>query len=104
MDLEYFKEKIPEELAGALDYAKKSLEIRPMSPQWSKTLMDMSKMEVGHATNLYKMFEEYYRIIQSNYGADKVPKMFKEIYSEVTDKYLDCSAKVSYVQNMAVSS
>ena len=52
MDSEYFKEQILDELEGAKDYIKKSIEIKAMNEQWSEKYAEMSVQETGHAKNL----------------------------------------------------
>ena len=55
-----FKEQICEELDGACNYLKKSIDYYATRPVWAHCFMRMADMEQGHATTLYKMFMELY--------------------------------------------
>ena len=57
VDMTYFKEHIHEELGDAVHYAEKALSLRSEKPKWAKNFMEMSDMEVKHATLLFSMFE-----------------------------------------------
>ena len=98
MDVQYLKEHICEEIDGAKDYIKRAIEIKPMNPVWSKTLVNMSSMELDHATNLRKMFDEYYNKLSSSY--ETMPDYMieaKECVDEVcTEEY----AKVRYLHEL----
>lgn len=98
MDAEYFKNQINEELCGAKDYIKKAIELKPMNITWSKMLVDMSAAELNHATNLYKMFNEYYDIMAKKYS--EVPEYIEEIRDEVIDCYAEKSAIVKAMHEM----
>ena len=60
MNIKYFKDQICDELDGACDYLKKSIDCSKLHPDWSKSFHSMAEMEEGHATTLYKMFMEMY--------------------------------------------
>lgn len=60
MDPRYFKDQICDELHGATDYMQKSIDCMKAHPEWSKTFKEMSEMEQEHATDLYKMFMDWY--------------------------------------------
>lgn len=55
-----FKEQICEELDGACNYLKKSIDYIVKRPKWSDCFYHMADMEQDHATSLYKMFMELY--------------------------------------------
>ncbi len=92
MDLEYLRDKIFEELEDAKRYIIDALEIKPMTMAWAKTLVAMSAEELGHATNLFKMAQDYYKKIQENYKV--VPEYLSDIYKELNDKYASCYPNV----------
>ena len=98
MDAEYFKNQICDELCGAKDYIKKAIELKPMNATWSKTLMEMSAAELSHATNLYKMFIEYYDIMAKKY--EEVPDYLQDIRSDIIDCYAEKSALVKTLHEM----
>ena len=60
MNAKYFKEQICEELEGACDYLKKAIDCMKHYPEWSKKFKSMSDAEEHHATELYKMFMDWY--------------------------------------------
>lgn len=98
MDLKYFQCHITDELKGSRNYAKRAIEIKPMSPSWGKLFLEMSANELEHAKNLYTMFEEYYKKISDTY--DKVPDYLKAGREEIVDMYTECSAKIKYMHSM----
>ena len=98
MNAEYFKDQITDELNGAACYIKRAIEIRPMSPTWAKLFVDMSSAELAHASNLYKMFSEYYQKITETYK--EVPAYIEDIKSHVDEIYPEMYAKVRYMHEM----
>lgn len=98
MDLEYFKEHIKEELEGAKDYIKRAIEIRAMDSTWAKILVEMSSNELQHASNLYKMFEEYYAIMQKEYR--EIPSYVQEMRSCLADMFAEKTAEVKIMHEM----
>ena len=98
MDLEYFRDKICDELCGAKDYAKRAIEIKAMNSSWGKMLLEMSAAELSHATNLYRMFEEYYQIIQKHYTV--VPEYVDDIRDEIVETYTEEYTKVKTIHDM----
>lgn len=97
MDVEYFKRQICDELCGAEDYAKRAIEIKPMSATWSAKLLEMSTQELDHAKKLFAMWQEYYGIQIKNREQD-IPKYLEDANSEITDMYLEGSAKAQMMQ------
>lgn len=98
MDLNYFKEHIEEELCGAKEYIKNAVEVKPMNQSWSKMLVEMSAAELSHANNLYKMFQEYYKVLTDSYK--ETPKYIKEINSCVQDLYTEMYSSVKYMHDL----
>lgn len=98
MDAQYFKNNISDELDGATCYVKRAIEIKGMSPDWAKMFLDMSATELDHATKLWKMFEQYYKIIVDNYKT--VPDYIEELHEEAAKEYAERSAKVKYMHEM----
>ena len=101
MDAKYFKDQIEDELHGAKCYIKKAIEIKPMSPSWSKMFVEMSTAELKHADYLYKMFGEYYQQMENNYRT--VPPYIQDIRTEITEMYTECTAKVKLMHEMVNS-
>lgn len=98
MDAQYFKNNISDELDGATCYVKRAIEIKAMSPDWAKMFLDMSAAELDHATKLWKMFEQYYKIVADKYKT--VPEYIEELYREASEEYAERSAKVKYMHEM----
>ena len=96
--LEYFRDKLKDELCGAKDYVKMALESKTTHPAWAKMYLDMSAAELNHATNLYKMSDEYYREVISSYK--EVPEYIKNVWDEIVSMYAEKSAKVKYMHEM----
>lgn len=95
MNLQYFYDQICEELHGAKDYVINAMEIRAMDTNWAGTLVSMSAVELTHADNLYKMFEQYYAIIAKSYGTpDKVPEYISDMRENITKMYLEETAAI----------
>ena len=99
MNAWYFDKQIPDELHGAKDYIKRAIEIRPMSAAWAKTLAEMSSNELEHATNLYKMYQEYYSKMAEAYTTE-MPDYIESSYQNVTEEYTKCSAEIKYLHEM----
>lgn len=98
MDAHYFKERICEELEGAKCYAKDAIEIKAMNSDWGKMLLEMSAGELDHATKLWKMFDQYYKIISDAYKT--VPDYIEELHREAASMYAEKAAKVRYMHEM----
>jgi ferritin len=96
--LEHLKEKLHEELCGAAEYIKSALESKAEHPNWAKMFMDMSSAELNHASNLYKMSEEYYKTAISTYSTP--PKYIEDIWKEIVDCYVTKGANVRAMQEM----
>lgn len=86
MNSEYFADGIEEELHGACDYAKKGIEIKAMKPEWSAELAEMAEQELGHAENLYKMFEEYMEVQKKAYDG-KLPGYMEKNWNRAAECY-----------------
>ena len=93
MDLyTYYKEKIMDELDGAREYAIAAFNIKPMDTTSAKTYIDMAIGELGHATKLYGMFEEYRQT--SSKSVTNMPDCIKDICNEIIDHYVTNYAEV----------
>ena len=98
MNAEYFKEHICEELDGACDYIKKAIELKAMDVAMSKTFVDMSAAELNHATQLHKMFGEYYTKVVGVYK--EPPEYLAEIKGYIEDAFPEKSAKILLMHEM----
>ncbi len=85
MNLEYFKDKIYDELCGAKEYIIKAMEIKAMDPSWGKMFSSMSEMELSHAENLYKMANEYYAKVSKAYSTP--PVYMSNLHKDIVDCY-----------------
>lgn len=92
MTLEYFHDRICDELSGAEDYIKFAMEVRAMDSSFGKHFVEMSAMELDHATTLYKMFETYYQ--QASKAFTEIPEHMSKMQKCITDKYMEGYAKV----------
>ena len=98
MDLTYLKEHICEELADAKEYANHAIELKPMAPTWGKMFIDMASAELTHASNLYKMFVEFYQKIVAAYK--ETHDYIEEMYKEVCHCYTTKSAEAKIIIDM----
>lgn len=98
MDLEYFKEHIEEELDGAEDYIKRAIEIRAMDSTWAKMFVEMSSAELQHASYLYKMFEDYYAIMQKEFR--EIPKYIQDMKTCVANMYSERTAAIKIMHDV----
>lgn len=98
MDIYYFKDQIFEEIEGAKQYIKNALEIKPMNAEWAKRFYEMSLDEMKHAASLFKMSEEYYKIMSNTYS--EVPKYIKTTYEDIVNKYTEMGSLVKAMQDM----
>ena len=82
---DYLIKQIMDELNGAVDYAKKAVEVKMDHPSWCRTFMHMSDMEASHASNLKKMYEEA-KVDSEEYrdGYKRIIKMFADTMEEIT--------------------
>lgn len=97
MTLEYFHDRICDELSGAEDYITFAMEIRDMDASFAKQFADMSAMELDHATKLFKMFEQYYQQVSKAFT--QVPEYMTKLQKETADKYMNGYAKVKMLHD-----
>lgn len=98
VNTEYFKNKIMDELEGAKCYIMNALELKSSHLSWAKTLFDMASIEMAHAANLYRMYEEYYTELQTAY--DTMPDYLEECHTEMVTRYAKCVSKLRYMQEL----
>ena len=98
MDANYFKDQICEELEGAKCYVMNAIEIKGMNSDWGKMFLEMSAAELDHAAKLWKMFDQYYKIISDNYKA--IPDYIEQIHKEVSVMYAEKSSMIRYMHEM----
>lgn len=92
MTLEYFHDRICDELSGAEDYIKVAMEVRAMDASFAKQFVEMSAAELDHATRLYKMFEQYYQKATSTFS--EIPAYMSDMKKCIVDKYMECYPKI----------
>ena len=98
MDAVYFKDHICEELDGACDYIKKAIELKAMDAAMAKIFMEMSAAELNHATQLHKMFGEYYTKVTGVYK--EAPEYLVKIKDRIEEVFPEKSAKVLLMHEM----
>ena len=98
MNAEYFEDHIYEELDGACDYIKKAIELKAMDAAMSKTFVDMSAAELNHATQLHKMFGEYYAKVVGPYKEE--PEYLVEVKDRIEEVFPNKSAKILHMHEM----
>lgn len=95
--LEYFKDQIKDELNGAMSYIRLAMETKVSHPEWSSMFVEMSLMEVDHATNLYKMFTDETGPLMESYS--ETPEYISKIVKEVISFYSKHYAEVMYMHD-----
>lgn len=58
--IKYLKDKVSEELDSSLQYLKKALDVMPDNSDRSELLKNIAIDEQRHATELYRMFMQYF--------------------------------------------
>lgn len=96
MNLEYFQNKIHEELKDSCGYMKNAIEIKAMNSDWGKLLYNMSKNETEHASHLYKMANEYYLRLSNSYK--EMPEYIGKMKVDIDDEYMHMIPKISALQ------
>lgn len=95
MEIEHREQQLKGELDGAEEYIRLAIEIKPMNADWSKELVGMSAAELDHAGRLWKMFDQYHKIVAGSYKV--IPDYIEEDYCYVEDKYdkrVECIKKL----------
>jgi len=98
LNMHYFKDQICDELCGAKAYVKKALEIKSHNASWGKQFLDMSSVEINHATTLYHICEEYYKEISASY--EQVPDYLEQCMKDIINIYTEKISKIKYMQDM----
>lgn len=98
MDQEYFLDQLKDELCGAKDYIVKAIEIKAMDSNWGKMFYDMSVQELNHATNIFKMAQDYYVKVTSAYK--EPPAHLQGLMKEISTVYTEQYAMVKYMQEV----
>ena len=98
MNAEWFKEHVCEELDGAEEYIRLAIEIKPMNADWSKDLVSMSAAELDHAARVWKMFDQYYKIMVGAYKV--VPEYIEDDYKCVAGMYDKRVAEIKHMHEM----
>lgn len=100
-DLMKLRDQIKEELDGAKEYIQYAIEKKTSNPAWAKTFVEMSAAELGHASSLFKMFEDCF---QSMMKLDEKSVPYKEflnlIHYQTSDDYMERSAEIKYMHDM----
>lgn len=94
MDIYYLKDHICEELDGSEEYLKKAIKLKDESLEWSKTFYDMSLMEAEHAKNLYRMFCDAYKKVNTDPTLEVYMEPFRD---SVVDTYLERMGALKYM-------
>ena len=94
----YFLDQLNDELEGSKDYILKAIEIKAMDSTWGKMFYEMSIQELSHATNIFKMAQDYYTKVSGAYK--EPPEYLKDIMCETRELYTKEYAKIKYMQEV----
>lgn len=98
MDAYYFKEHIFEELDDAKHYIVMATECKNDGfVTWAKNFVEMSKEELVHADNLFKMFNDYYKQFDNRPDLRDYMAPFRD---ELVEDYLRYSSQIKYMHEM----
>lgn len=96
--IEYYTDKIKEEIKDAKGYAMKALELRDTDPDQARELYDLSVEEMGHMSRLHDLVVgiiEKYRKEKGEPPADMLAR-YNYLHKEAIEK----AAKVKNLQQM----
>lgn len=96
--IEYYTDKIAEEIKDAKNYAMKALELRDTDPDQAQALYDISVEEMGHMSMLHGLVVgiiEKYRKEKGEPPADMMAR-----YNYLHQKAIEKAAKVKNLQEM----
>lgn len=96
--IEYYTDKIKEEIKDAKNYAMKALELRDTDPDQAQALYDISVEEMGHMSRLHGLVVgiiEKYRKEKGEPPADMLAR-YNYLHKEAIEK----AAKVKNLQAM----
>ena len=96
--IEYYTDKIAEEIKDAKNYAMKALELRDTDPSQAKALYDLSVEEMGHMSRLHGLVVgiiEKYRQEKGDPPADMLAR-----YEYLHKKAIEKAARVKTLQEM----
>lgn len=94
MDIYYLKDHICEELDGSEEYLKKAIKLKDESPEWARAFYDMSIAEAEHAKNLYKMFCDEFKAVNTDPSLEVYMEPFRD---SVVDKYISRMGALKYM-------
>ena len=102
MTISEFRAEICDELEGACNYIKRAIAIRMSYPAWAKRYAEMSAAELEHASNLYKMFEEYFENVIKDFSENQRAAMpwLSEARNEIVEMYTDKYHKVKTMHEL----
>ena len=86
-----------DEINGAKDYMRQASNVKAKNQDWAKTFYDMANAEMDHARNLYRMFNEHYKQLNTDPVLEDYMKPFKE---SVDDAFMEKIGVVKYMQEM----
>ena len=96
--IEYYTDKIAEEIKDAKNYAMKALELRDTDPDQAQALYDISVEEMGHMSMMHGLVVgiiEKYRKEKGEPPADMMAR-----YNDLHQKAIEKAAKVKNLQEM----
>ena len=85
MNIVYLHKMICEELDGAREYIMEAKKIQKDYPAFSKTFVEMSKAELSHAENLFKMAETMIEEMKSS--SPESSEFIDNCYHIIIDDY-----------------
>lgn len=90
MDFCYYTTQVRDELDGACAYIRRATKCKATHPEWAALYAKMSDMELEHASNLMKIFEDDFK---QNRTEDPI---YDHVKASLTDMYTEFVAKVKY--------
>ena len=96
--IEYYTDKIAEELKDAKNYAMKALELRDTDPDQAQALYDISVEEMGHMSMLHSLVVGIIEKYRKEKGEPPVDMMAR--YNYLHQKAIEKAAKVKNLQSM----
>ena len=97
-DLQYYADKVIDEIDDACDYIKHAIELKAMTVEFSKHFLDMAQQELMHAEKFKTMFCELYETTKK--ANDCEAGYMQEMYVEVMHYWLEEYPKVKVLIDM----
>lgn len=93
MKLEWFADKITDELADSEYYIKYAMDIKAEDSDLSKAMIKMAEDEKNHAETLYNSAEAYYKALITAYTV--MPEHIKSCMANLKTTFTECNACIN---------